>query len=60
MTASAELFAVIASALSPLDPDISQDRGKRIYLAYVTARVGMGEDGTLEERMTELRTELGI
>lgn len=55
-----ELFAVIAAALGDLSLDQSTDRGKRIYLAYVAARVGMGINGALEERMVELRTQLGI
>jgi hypothetical protein len=55
-----ELFAVIAAALSPLDLDVEQNRDKRIYAAYVAARIGMGANDTLSRRLEQLRQELGI
>lgn len=55
-----DLFVLVAAALAPLDLDLRKDRDKRVYLAYVAARVGAGENGALERRLTKLRGELGL
>lgn len=59
MTAS-ELFELQVSALSTLELDLSLARDKRVYLAYVAARIGQGANGDLERRLAELRKELSL
>jgi hypothetical protein len=59
---SAELFDLITSALATLEPDLSTERGKRVYLAYTASRIGQvgGEDRVLERRLSELRKDLSL
>lgn len=59
MTSEA-LFELITSALSPLELDLNSDRDKRVYLAYIAARAGLGHDGTLEGRLNRLRKEMKL
>lgn len=56
----AELFELISTALASLELDQSQERDKRIYLAYLASRIGQGQNGPLERRLAVLRKELRI
>lgn len=55
-----EAFALIVAALEPLNLDLSKTADRRVYVAYLTARLGRGEDSGLAHRLVQLRSELGL
>lgn len=55
-----ELFEVIDRALADLPMDLDDERGRRVYAAYLAARVGLGQDGPLLRRLEHLREDLGL
>jgi hypothetical protein len=59
MTAQAE-FELIVAALKDVPMDRDTDTGRRLYLAYLTARRGSGADSILERWIAELRDELSL
>jgi hypothetical protein len=55
-----ELFRLIAAALAPIELDLDSRRDRRVYAAYVAARVAQEPDVALERRLDALRGELGL
>lgn len=55
-----DLFELIVAALSELPADLHTESGRRVRLAYLAARSGLGADGGIEGRIVSLREELGL